>query len=93
VVLVHSFDVYVVSDEGDVEVLIGDTAELEVNAAAPTPKDEDGAGVEGFARRGESAASPRPPDALRSQLDERASAQIERGSMHPRTGWGARVLN
>jgi hypothetical protein len=31
-------DVYVVSDEGDVEVLIGDTAEPEVDAATPTPK-------------------------------------------------------
>jgi hypothetical protein len=30
-------DVYVVSDEGDVEVLIGDTAEPEVEAATPTP--------------------------------------------------------
>jgi hypothetical protein len=31
-------DVYVVSDEGDVEVLIGDTAEPEVDAATPKPK-------------------------------------------------------
>ena len=31
-------DVYVVSDEGDVEVQIGDTAEPEVEAATPKPK-------------------------------------------------------
>src|SRR5215218_8687332 len=31
-------DVYVVSDEGDVEVLIGDTPEREVKAATPKPK-------------------------------------------------------
>ncbi len=51
---------------------------------AEAEEDEEGAGVEVPAGRREGAVPPRPPDALRSHLDERASAQgREARRLHP----------
>ena len=66
-------------------VQIGNTAEPEAEAATPKPKKtKNGAGVEVPAGRREGAVPPRPPDDLRSHLDERASAQgREARRLHP----------